>query len=339
MRDFQEKLRIGLAATLLIFYAGSVSAACMGRDLMADLPKHQRASLDEIIKSDPFANGNFWRAEKHEQVIDLIGTMHLPDPRSEQVLTRAKPLLAQAKHLLVEATPDQMAALRAQIAQDPQLLFRITGPTLPEILSPQEWARLKTTLSVRGIPPFLAAKMQPWYLSMLLQTPPCLANATQGTPSSATLMSGMPPGLDALLMAEAQRRALPLTGLEPPETTLQAMASLTLDQQLAMLRAELSQNDQADDLFATMTDAYFRGEHRLIWEFNRQRQPDSQSGDFTQVESLLLDQRNVLWIPQIIHAAQTGPVVVAVGAAHLSGPMGLLELLHQQGFALRQIDP
>ena len=117
------------------------------------------------------------------------------------------------------------------------------------------------------------------------------------------------------------------------------MASLTLDQQLAMLRAELSQNDQADDLFATMTDAYFRGEHRLIWEFNRQRQPDSQSGDFTQVESLLLDQRNVLWIPQIMHAAQTGPVVVAVGAAHLSGPMGLLELLHQQGFALRQIDP
>ena len=49
MRDFQEKLRIGLAVTLLIFCAGSVSAACMGRDLMADLPKHQRASLDEII--------------------------------------------------------------------------------------------------------------------------------------------------------------------------------------------------------------------------------------------------------------------------------------------------
>lgn len=339
MRDFQEILRIGLAAALLIFCTEGVSAACVGRDLMADLPQDQRAALDQIIQSDPFANGNFWRAEKNGQVIDLIGTMHLPDPRSEQVLAKAKPLLAQAKHLLVEATPDQMAALRAQIAQDPQLLFRTTGPTLPEILLPQEWAQLKTTLSVRGIPPFLAAKMQPWYLSMLLQTPPCLANLAQGTPPTATLMSGTPPGLDALLMAEAQRRALRLDGLEPPETTLRAMASLTQDQQLAMLRAEISQSDQAEDLFATMTAAYFRGEHRLIWEFNRLRHPDSPSDDFTQIETLLLDQRNVLWIPQILTAAQTGPVVVAVGAAHLSGPMGLLALLHQQGFALRQIDP
>ena len=49
-----------------------------------------------------------------------------------------------------------------------------TGLTLVDLMSEENWAALSATLEKRGIHIWLAAKMRPYLLSMLLGIPTCL---------------------------------------------------------------------------------------------------------------------------------------------------------------------
>ncbi len=51
----------------------------------------------------------------------------------------------------------------------------------------------------------------------------------------------------------------------------------------------------------------------------------------------MLDTRNALWMPRILGRAE-GNIVVAVGAAHLSGDAGLLAQLNQAGYSLSRAE-
>jgi uncharacterized protein YbaP (TraB family) len=57
------------------------------------------------------------------------------------------------------------------------------------------------------------------------------------------------------------------------------------------------------------------------------------------MEQMLLIDRNTAWIP-VIDAAVTGHqnAVVAVGAAHLPGESGILNLLEQDGWTISRLD-
>jgi len=48
-------------------------------------------------------------------------------------------------------------------------------------------------------------------------------------------------------------------------------------------------------------------------------------------EEKLLTKRNENWIPLIIEGAKKGSVFYAVGAGHLGGPKGVINLLRKEG--------
>lgn len=51
----------------------------------------------------------------------------------------------------------------------------------------------------------------------------------------------------------------------------------------------------------------------------------------------LLDFRNKLWIPRIEKQSKSGTILYAVGAAHLGGENGVINLLKQRGFTLKPV--
>ena len=106
-------------------------------------------------------------------------------------------MIDAAALVLVEAGPEEEAALKAAMARDPSLMFTTTGPTLPERMAESDWQRLSGAMSDRGIPPFLAAKFRPWYAAMMLAMSPCaIGAATNGEE-----------GLDAAVRDRAQAPA------------------------------------------------------------------------------------------------------------------------------------
>lgn len=320
-----------LAFTLFwLALAGAATAqtpapSCGGRDLLAAMTPAARAAL---IGTAPYPSGNFWRATRGATTIVVAGTYHLNDPRFDPVVAQLQPYLYQADTLLLEAGPDEEKQLKDDVAAHPERIVNTKGPTLPEALSATEWAKLSEALRLRGMPPFVASKFQPWYVATLLDLPPCPLTAAAAD------------GLDARLTVLAQARHIPIVALEPWDTTFHLFTGMSFDAQLGMLRMSLAGEASAADLSTTLTNAYFAGQHRLIWEFGRQNAlaaPGADPAAFDQLERTLLTDRTKSWIPGLLAVAQGHSVVVAVGAAHLGGQDGLLNLLHLAGFALHRL--
>jgi hypothetical protein len=307
----------------------------MGTDLLAAHNPATAAALDAAVAGDPYAQGNRWRATRGDSVIDLIGTFHVADARMDAVVAGLEPVIADADTVYLEATEAEMAALQAEITRRPEILFIPQGePTLPEVLTEDEWQRLAAELSARGIPAFLGSKFRPWYVMMTLALPGC----AMADPALVT------DGLDKRIGRAAEAAGVPLAPLEPWDTILGIFDALPPEDSRALLAASLAMAAESEDMFATLRAAYFSEEHRRIWEFSRLRalatpglDPAEAAADFALLEGLLLDTRNRAWIEVILPAAEGRRILVAAGAAHLSGEAGLLPLLAAEGFTLERL--
>ena len=327
-------LRLAFACLLGLAGALPAAAACTGSNQIDALPAAVRAELRAAADAAPFAQGNLWQATRGALAITLVGTYHLDDPRHDATMARIGPVIDAATTVLVEAGPQEEAALKQALARDPSLVFITDGPTLPEMLPPETWARLKDALRARGIPPFLGAKMQPAYLGMMLGIPPCAAGA----------MTGAPQGLDQRIMDRAAQAGVPVASLEPYDTIFGIFAHMTPAQQTGMLTMSLAMEDQSEDTFATMLESYFAEDSRMIWELSRRQlvdapgaDPRAAAADFALMETSLVSARNRSWIPVLERAAQAGPVFAGFGALHLSGQDGVLALLERDGFTIQRL--
>lgn len=328
-------IRAALCAALLSLPA-MAGAACTGQNILDALPAADRDALRREADAVPFARGLLWRATQGGRTVHLVGTYHLDDPRHAATMARVAPLIDAATTVLVEAGPDEEAALMADLARDPSLMVATDGPTLRESLSDAEWSLLADAMRARGLPPFMVSKFRPWYVSMLLAIPAC-----EGAAAAAA--KG---GLDRLVIDHATAAGIPLRALEPHETVFRLFQSMSRDEQLGMIRSSLALEPRSADYSVTLADAYFDGEARLIWALTRHlsrnapgADPATVEADFARMEQALMTDRNRAWIPVIETAAAEGLVLAAFGALHLPGETGVLHLLEQAGWTIEPLSP
>lgn len=297
------------------------------------MPAAERAALQDAAASVPYPSGNFWRATRGDEVITLIGTYHFDDPRHQPTLEAITPLIETATTVLVEAGPEEEAALLDMLARDPSLMTITEGPTLLEQMSPDAWAMLSEAMSNRGVPGFMVAKLRPWYVNVLLAIPPC-----------AMAEMADPKGLDGMVIETAAAKGVPLQALEPFDTVFDIFGAMTEAEQIAMIEATLLLEERSADFFITLADAYFAGESRMVWELMRKVSyeqavvpPAEVDAEFAKMEEVLVAGRNRAWIPVLEKAVADGPVVAAFGALHLPGDAGVLALLEAEGFSIEPL--
>ncbi|MFN0113641.1 MAG: TraB/GumN family protein [Paracoccaceae bacterium] len=305
--------------------------ACGGRNLLDTLPPAELARIEALASAGPYPEGNRWTAEKPGSRITVVGTLHLTDPRMAAPAGRLKAEIAAADTVYVEATDAEAKAMKAAVSHDPGLLFVTEGPTLPERLSEADWQEVKRLAGEHGIPGFMAAKMRPWYLMMVLGLPACaLKDAARGGRT----------GLDGLVMDAADEAGVTILPLEPWDTALKVLGGMAPDDQLDMVRLSAAMARDSEDILATLQAAYFAERHRLLWEWSRavaaerMTDPAAATEGFAVLDHALVGQRNRAWLDILVPAASGKRLVVAVGAAHLGGEDGLLAGLERAGYRL-----
>lgn len=197
---------------------------------------------------------------------------------------------------------------------------------LDSLLPPEETVELATSLKQRGLPLDLVARMRPWYLTFNLGTLTCetrLIRAGRGF-------------LDQSIAQKALDKKITLVGLETPLEQLQAFARVPDAFMLEALRRSLTLPYSNDDQLETEIDLYKAhdiGKIIALGDFFLADQAIAQS--YTQY---VVTDRNKIMAERAKPYLDKGRAMIAVGAAHLPGDEGLVELLRKQGFTVTAAD-
>lgn len=316
----------------LCLIAAPAWALCAGDSYLDRLSPQDRIRLDHLAADIPFGEGTRWMATRGDDVLTLIGTMHIHDPRLTDAMAGLHDTIKGADILLVEATEAEEAALHAQMTQDPQMLLLPDGQTLPELLDADTWDQLVVAARAMNIPPFLLSKFQPWYVMMSLSIPPC---------AMRDIAAGKR-GLDHMIMQTARDNGVPIAAIEPYDTIFTVFQKGDLSQQIATLRASLLPVDDRRALFAALLDGYFAGQIGQIMALEQIAAERSLGLSAAQARIMadqnaqaLLYDRNIAWIDVINEMAKThDTIVLAVGAAHFPAHQGVLMLLQNDGWTI-----
>lgn len=320
------------AALFLSLVALPASAACSGESYLDRMTAGQQMQLSAAVADMPYAEGLIWTATKDSAAITVVGTMHIYDARLKDLRTKLAKTITGADLVMLEATPEEEAKLQNLITTDPGRLFIVDGPTLPELVDEETWQLIASAASERGIPSFMAAKMQPWYLSLTLAVPSC---------AMSDMMQGVR-GLDHMIMQDAEAAGVPMQAVEPYTTLFDLFEEDSFDEQIDMLRASMLVPDLQEQMFVAMLDRYFAEDIGRLWEMSRIAMSDVPNLDpveanamFDEMEDALLKTRNRNWIPVITEASETHDnILLAVGAGHLIGNEGVLRLLENEGWTI-----
>lgn len=339
---FTRRIAIGLALFPLLLLASLIATllsalpahaadeACGGKDLLAGLENSNPAAYAQLlIQGEKVKNGSarFWKLEKPGQQPNwLLGTMHLTDPRVTDLPDAARSAFDNAGTLIVESDEilDQQRAAAALMAK-PDLMMFSGKQSIKDYLTPEDEKVLEAGLKTRGIPLAAVIKMKPYILTSMVALSPCeLARKSSGKPF-----------LDMKLAQEAKAAGKSVKGVETLAEQIEAMASLPNDFHVRSLVSAVRYPDYTANVMETTIDLYLTSRMGLVMPvslyFAPEKNPED-ARDMAAFEEKLITIRNHHMADRGAPILKQGNVFMAVGALHLIGDEGLVELLRKQAY-------
>lgn len=280
-------------------------------------------SVEAASRQLAFGQGLLWRVERPGELPShIFGTMHSADPEILDLPPAVEAAFGSARSLTLEVVMDsatQMAMTQSMLLIDGRRLEQITGP--------QRLQRLVQAGSRYGLGRQQIQMFRPWALLVFLSVPPSeyLRQSTGQLP------------LDQMLQKRASERGLPLHSLETIEEQIMVFAGLPERDLMEMLDLTVALNDQIEPLFVTMKKAYLAGDTGTLHRLKDEMSSDTPAAIRDLYDNRLIHHRNGVMVERMIDRLEEGRAFVAVGALHLAGEQGVLNLLAQQGYKITRV--
>ncbi|MEO0411430.1 MAG: TraB/GumN family protein [Pseudomonadota bacterium] len=252
----------------------------------------------------------------------LMGTVHLLPDDDGWADKRIKTAVKTADLLVIEAITDDKNAETLKAFAMRNGFIAPGEPLLSDRLSKAQAQQLREAEQALNLPVGTTARMQPWFAAMNIT----LASVMQYGFAAEQ-------GAEAWLKSRFEKAREPIGALEGPLAGLQAIASLSPDLQIEMLRAAtqeaLSGGSSIQELYAA-------------WRGGDQAELTSLLMDSEQfhpgVYEAVLIERNKAWVAPILDYLETPErEFIAVGAAHMVGPSDLISLLRSAGVQVTRL--
>ena len=259
----------------------------------------------------------YWSISRDgEPVGRLLGTIHSEDPR----------VLDFPDAFVTELTSHRVFAM--EMVPDLPTLARLTdymhyqdGTRLVDVVGPERFALLQTTLEGYRTPPGWVDGMKVWAAVLTLSVPP---------PETGFFM-------DLSLSLRAAGAGLRVIGLETLEQQLAFLENMRLDQQLELLDHALAEHGQVDAVHGALVDSYLEGDLSSLEELSNEQMQDLEPDARDYFMSEGIDARNRRMLESVRPELEKGGVFIAVGALHLPGETGLVNLLRSNGYQLEPL--
>ncbi|MGH6933991.1 MAG: TraB/GumN family protein [Dongiaceae bacterium] len=273
-------------------------------------------------ESWPYGEGLLWRVERIGQSPSFVfGTLH----SSDELVTDLPPPVAAAfdgaSILATEVVLDEQA-----MASLLQAMSLPLGRNLSEILSPEIYSDLKLAAAHYRMPMSLLSRLKPWAIMTLFSLPPAEYMRNR---------AGLVP-LDEKLQFDARAAGKRLVALESAEEQIAALDGVSEQDQVALLAVTLVEAADIERNFGAMRDAYLSGNLVAIRDrWNRSVVDHGEAAG--RFEDRLIEQRNHKMVARMADLLRQGNAFIAVGALHLPGESGILNLLAGQGYKIDRV--
>jgi len=261
-----------------------------------------------------------WSIETANKTIFLLGSLHI-SPKDiyplPEVIERA---YDKCSKIIFEAD--------IEAVNDPSFQAKIVtlgvypqGDNLKDNVSAQTFNLLKKRADAAGIPVQQLSRLKPWLCALSLS-------------SIEFLKLGFNPayGIDMYFYNKAKKDGKEMLRFETVEFQLSLMTQMTRKQEEMMLRQTLKDLEVIEKDAVYLVKYWKNGDVKKLDSFIK-----ASLKDFPELYNRWFTSRNKRWLSEIKKLiGKNENVFIVVGAGHLVGRDGLVELLRKQNYKIRQ---
>jgi len=244
----------------------------------------------------------------------LFGTMHLLCAADAQLSDSLRYAISNAKQIYFEIDLDNMMETLGAM----RYLNMNNNTKLSDLLTEEEYARVTAYFKKNKtmLPMSMMERLKPYFITSLI--------------SESKFPCAEKDGMEQVIMKEAKKDQKPINGLE----TVQFQASVF---------DSIPYKRQAKDLLKMIDSAGVAGDSSDIQlvevykkqDLNKMQELTADEEGMREFLDLLLYNRNANWVKKMPAIMRDAPALFAVGAGHLGGEKGVINLLRKSGFTVR----
>ena len=326
-----------VASAALVTGALAQQTNCPGKDLLEELKAKDAAAYTRVrAAAEGSKNGKalLWKIE-HPDFLDrpasyLFGTINVTDERAQKLSPATEEALSFSRRIAfdVEDMSDDRTNEALGVMQN--ALLPSANDRLYQMLAKPEAIRARFVLGKSNLPKEWHSRVQPWVAMVMAATSEC---ERQRMKAGKLLQEGE-------IARQAENRGVGSFGLESAEVQLSAFAELSEAHQLSLLKASLAAYERLDDQNETLVQLYLKRDVGALWpmlaELAKINGADPEA--LEAVRQGVLDDRNIRMRDRTLMHLAYGGVFFAVGAMHLPGEKGLVELFKDAGYTLTPVE-
>jgi uncharacterized protein YbaP (TraB family) len=262
------------------------------------------------------ANSLLWEISGNglQQPSYLFGTMHILCVQDAQLSDSLQFSIDKAEKTFFEVDMDNPAELLGIF----KYIRMNDNKKLSDLLTVAEYDRVKKYFSEHKsmLPLSMMERFKPYFIAAML--------------SESKMPCETKNGMEEVILREVKKEQKEVGGLETMAFQASVFDSIPYTEQAKELLKTIDSAGKDDVMTEKMLDVYRQQNLSEIEKITNQE--ETGLGSYL---DLFLYGRNLKWIPVMDSAMKTGPTLFAVGAAHLPGERGVIELLKKAGYILR----
>jgi uncharacterized protein YbaP (TraB family) len=310
---------------------------CSGKNMLAELATSAprlSARLMTAEKIIPNGQAILWRiTDKTGKAppSHLFGTIHLTDPRVHALPDAVRDAIDKASRVALEAKEavDPTELARAFL-RNGRFTAMPLGQDMWDLIPDADESFIRSAPQIPEERMITLGSVQPWVTTFSLSYPMCeIARQKAGLPF-----------LDRAIGQMALARGIPVVGLEKIEEQLAVLAGAPLEDQARLLVAVAKYGKHLEDMMETYEQLYLERRISSLWLLSMQGVPSDEIDPriWAYMEDMMINKRNRLMLERSLPLLASGNTFIAVGAAHLPGDQGLVELIRKAGYEVTPVN-
>ncbi len=244
----------------------------------------------------------------------LYGTIHLMPPAKFEIKETIKTAFDNSENIILELDMDD-PNMQGEFMKN--IVFT-DGNTLDQLFEKDELQLLDSTLIKTvgvGIQNFNA--MKPFMVNSMLV---------------ASFFGERPASYEATFVQWAKAQEKDIQGLETVAEQVGVFDKIPYEDQADRIIEALEDMDATKKVFDELIDLYLKEDIEALYKSFFKYY----DGDVATIKTML-DERNIKWIPAIETHLKKGTSFIGVGAGHLGGDNGVINLLRAKGYTLKPV--